>query len=133
MFMVNLDNISYIEDSKGKKAVILAIEVFEQIRQQLEEMEDIDAYIKIKQESTETLPISVVEMLLTDNQAKIKTMREYRSCSLTKLAKAINISEAYLSQIENKKRTGNIELYKKISKVLDIDMELLVNQLINFI
>lgn len=31
MSMVNLDNISFIEDSHGKKAVILSIETYEEI------------------------------------------------------------------------------------------------------
>ena len=46
--MVNLDNISFMEDSYGKKAIIISMEACENITQQLEELEDIEAYIKVK-------------------------------------------------------------------------------------
>ncbi|XVN43571.1 MAG: helix-turn-helix transcriptional regulator [Candidatus Rickettsia vulgarisii] len=45
-------------------------------------------------------------------------MREYRGINLSKMAEKLGISEPYLSQIENKKRKGNIDLYKKISSYL---------------
>ena len=49
--MVNLDNISYIEDSHGKKAVVLSLESYDQIREQLEELEDIKSYINNKEKA----------------------------------------------------------------------------------
>lgn len=124
--MVNLENISFIEDSSGKKAVILSLEEYEKIKEQLEELEDIEAYVKVKGEKQESFPIELVERLILGTESKVKIWREYRSYNVTQLAKMLQISEAYLSQIENHKRKGSIELYQKIAKVLDISMELLV-------
>lgn len=126
MYMVNLDNISFIEDSHGKKAVILSIGTYEEIKEKLEELEDINAYTKVKGELQENFPLVVVEKLILREESQIKILREYRGYNLTQLARKLNISEAYLSQIENKKRKGNIDLYKKISKALDIDVDLLL-------
>ncbi len=126
MYMVNLENISFIEDSSGKKAVILSLEEYEKIKEQLEELEDIEAYVKVKGEKQESFPIELVERLILGTESKVKIWREYRSYNVTQLAKMLQISEAYLSQIENHKRKGSIELYQKIAKVLDISMELLV-------
>ncbi|MCC8371756.1 MAG: helix-turn-helix transcriptional regulator [Rickettsia endosymbiont of Pseudomimeciton antennatum] len=126
MSMVNLDNISFIEDSHGKKAVILSIETYEEIKEKLEELEDINSYVQVKSETQEMFPINIVEKLILGEESKIKIIREYRKHNLTKFAKKLGISEAYLSQIENKKRKGNIDLYKKISKELDVDIDLLV-------
>lgn len=124
--MVNLDNISFIEDSYGKKAVIIDIETYNRMKDQLEELEDIHTYTNIKDESQESFPIAIVEKLVQGKESKIKIFREYRSYNLTSLAKILGISEAYLSQIENHKRKGNIELYKKIAQVLDIEIGLII-------
>jgi len=124
--MVNLDNISFIEDSHGKKAVIISMEAYNKMNEQLEELEDINAYNNLKGNAQERFPITIVEKLVQGEESKIKIFREYRSYNLTNLAKVLGISEAYLSQIENQKRKGNIELYKKIAQVLDIEIGLLV-------
>lgn len=124
--MVNLDNVSFIEDSNGKKAVIISIEAYNEMKEQLEELEDIHAYNNIKAEGQESFPIAIVEKLVQGEESKIKIFREYRSYNLTNLAKVLGISEAYLSQIENQKRKGNIDLYKKIAQTLDIEVGLLI-------
>ena len=124
--MVNLDNISFVEDSHGKKAVILSIETYEKIKEQLEELEDIESYIKVKSEKQESFPFAVVEKLILGAQSKIKILREYRGYNVTQLADAIGISEAYLSQIENAKRQGGIGLYKKIAAALNVEVDLLI-------
>ena len=124
--MVNLDNVSFIGDSHGKKAVILSIEAYENINKQLEELEDIEAYIKVKSVKQESFPFAVVEKLILGTESKLKILREYRGYNVTQFAKEVNISEAYLSQIENNKRKGNIDLYKKMAQKLLVDMDLLV-------
>lgn len=96
------------------------------MKEQLEELEDIEAYVKVKSEKQESFPIELVERLILGTESKVKIWREYREYNVTQLAKMLQISEAYLSQIENHKRKGSIELYQKIAKVLDISMELLV-------
>ena len=117
--MVNLDNISFIEDSFGKKAVIISIEDYRNMTEKLEELEDIEAYIKTKNVREESFPMDLVENLLLGAESRIKLIREYRGKSVTSLAKLLDISESYLSQIENGKRRGNIDLYKKISEILE--------------
>lgn len=124
--MVNLDNISFIEDSHGKKAVILSMETYEELKERLEELEDINDYKQVKSEGQESFPFVVAERLILGEESKIKTLREYRRYNLTQLAEKLGISEAYLSQIENKKRKGSIDLYKKISQVLGVDIDLLI-------
>jgi DNA-binding XRE family transcriptional regulator len=123
---VNLDNVNFIEDSHGKKLVILSIEIYEKIKEQQEELEDISAYIEIKSKSQENFPFTLVEKLILSRESKIKILREHRGYNATQLAKMVDISEAYLFQIENQKRKGSIDLYKKIAEVLDVAIDLLV-------
>ncbi|MFK7974249.1 MAG: helix-turn-helix domain-containing protein [Rickettsiaceae bacterium] len=124
--MFNLDNISYIEDSHGKKAVILSLESYEQMREQIEELQDIKSYIDRKESNEETLPFELVQELIEGKESRVKIMRKYSGLSIADLAKKIEITDGYLSQIENNKRKGTIEIYKKLAKALSIDIDLIV-------
>jgi|TARA_B110000503_G_C7014430_1_gene357100 ribosome-binding protein aMBF1 (putative translation factor) len=121
--MVSLEKISFIEDSHGKKAVILELESYNKIQEQLEELEDIKSYIQQKNSPDEKFPFSLVQNLIENKTSKIKVLRQYRNLNVTELAKMSKITESYLSQIENKKRKGTINLYKKLAKALDVDIE----------
>lgn len=121
--MVSLEKISFIEDSHGKKAVILELESYNKIQEQLEELQDIKSYIQQKNSPDEKFPFSLVQNLIENKTSKIKVLRQYRNLNVTELAKMSKITESYLSQIENKKRKGTINLYKKLAKALDVDIE----------
>lgn len=122
--MVNIDNVSFIEDSKGKKAVILSLNTYKKMQEKIEELEDIENYIKvIKDQDDEVLPYELVEALIIGEESKIKIMRKYRRMTINELAKKVDITESYLSQIESGKRNGTIEIYKKLSKALEIDID----------
>jgi hypothetical protein len=126
--MINLENISFIEDVNGKKAVVISLDKYQEIQEILEEFEDIKTYdlIKNTSDSSELFPVELVEKLVLSDESKIKILREYKKYTVTKLAKEAGISESYLSQIENFKRKGNIELYKKIADILKVDIDMLV-------
>jgi ribosome-binding protein aMBF1 (putative translation factor) len=123
--MVNLDNVSFIEDSHGKKAVILALKDYQKIQNQLEELEDIKSYIQHKEHPEDTLPFELVQDLLDSNNSKVKLFRQYKGLTISELAKAAGITESYLSQIENFRRKGTVDIYKKLANILDIDMDLI--------
>lgn len=126
--MINLENISFIEDTNGKKAVVISFDKYQEIQDKLEEFEDIKAYdfIKNNNSSNDIFPVELVEKLILGNNSKIKILREYKKYTVTKLAKEAGITESYLSQIENFKRKGSIELYKKIATILKVDVDMLI-------
>jgi ribosome-binding protein aMBF1 (putative translation factor) len=124
--MLSLDNISYIEDSHGKKAVIMSLESYQEIQEKLEEFEDINSYLAFKEKGGETFPVELVDALINSQESKIRIIRRYRGYSLSELAAKAEITESYLSQIENGKRTGTIELYKQLSNILNIEIDFLV-------
>lgn len=124
--MVNLDNISYIEDSHGKKAVVISLESYEAIREELEELEDIKSYINNKDHREETLPFELVQELIKSDESKVRIIRKYRNLSVVALASMADITEGYLSQIEHGKRKGTVDIYKRLAKALKIDIELIL-------
>lgn len=59
--------------------------------------------------------------------AKISDIRKKRGYTLSELAKRAGISKSYLSNIErNLNRNPSIHVIKKLSLVLDVDLEILL-------
>lgn len=52
--------------------------------------------------------------------------RKYRGLTQAALATRVGIAQNYLSDIENGKRTGPVELWMKLGKALEIPLEALV-------
>jgi DNA-binding XRE family transcriptional regulator len=71
---------------------------------------------------SETFPLSVVSSLSKGGHP-IKVYREYREISQTALAKKVNVSKQYISQIETGKRKGSAKVLKSIAKELKVDTD----------
>lgn len=70
----------------------------------------------------ETWPAELVYELL-DTDSRIRTYRNYRKMSVSDLAAAAGISEVDLSEIENGKSTGSVEVLKRIAAALKVDLD----------
>ncbi|OLP62629.1 transcriptional regulator [Xaviernesmea oryzae] len=66
----------------------------------------------------------VVELMNTDSP--IRTYRTYRNLTVSELAAAAGISQPYLSEIEAGKKTGSVDVLKRIAGVLKVDLDDLV-------
>ncbi|QFY59380.1 helix-turn-helix transcriptional regulator [Rhizobium grahamii] len=70
----------------------------------------------------ETFPAELVyELLETDS--RIRTYRIYRKMTATELAEAVGISQPYLSDIENGKKSGSVDVLKRIAVALRVDLD----------
>ncbi|AWI55818.1 hypothetical protein AB395_0000132 [Sinorhizobium fredii CCBAU 45436] len=70
----------------------------------------------------ELIPADIVNRIL-DGESKVKVWREYRKLTLRELAAKVDISPAYLSQIEGGSRDGTFETMKKIAAALGITVD----------
>jgi DNA-binding XRE family transcriptional regulator len=70
----------------------------------------------------ELIPADIVNRML-DGESKVKVWREYRGMTLRELAAKLDISPAYLSQIEDGTRDGTFETMKKIAAALGITVD----------
>ncbi|WP_244436141.1 helix-turn-helix domain-containing protein [Sinorhizobium fredii] len=70
----------------------------------------------------ELIPADIVNRIL-DGESKVKVWREYRKLTLRELAPKVDISPAYLSQIEGGSRDGTFETMKKIAAALGITVD----------
>ncbi|CDZ31315.1 Putative transcriptional regulator [Neorhizobium galegae bv. officinalis] len=73
----------------------------------------------------ETWPAELVYELL-ETESRIRTFRNYRKMTVSELAEAVGISQPYLSEIETGKKTGSVDVLKRIAAVLNVDLDDLV-------
>jgi len=73
----------------------------------------------------ETWPLEFVREL-TETDSRIRTFRNYRKMTVSELAEAAGISQPYLSEIETGKKTGSVDVLKRIAAALKVDLDDLV-------
>lgn len=71
------------------------------------------------------VPKAVVARLAA-GENPIRVLREFRNWTQAKLVVSLGITQGYLSDLENGKRKGPVALHQKISRALDVPMELLL-------
>ncbi|MGB5497200.1 MAG: helix-turn-helix transcriptional regulator, partial [Sedimenticolaceae bacterium] len=73
----------------------------------------------------ELVPAAIVNAIL-DGENPVRVWRQHRGMSQVQLAEAADISQAYLAQIETRKREGTLGLYRSLADVLGVDLDDLV-------
>ncbi|WP_112437169.1 helix-turn-helix domain-containing protein [Rhizobium sp.] len=73
----------------------------------------------------ETWPAEFVYELL-ESDSRIRSYRTYRKMSPAELAQAAGLSEAEFSEIETGKKTGSVDVLKRIASALNVDLDDLV-------
>lgn len=114
-----------IYNGKQAEFVVLPVSEYKKMLSLIETIQDIHEIENSIQSNSESFPIEVVRSL-ADGVNPIKIYREYRGISQTTLAKKVNVSKQYISQLETKVRVGTPQLLKSIAKVLKIDLEDLI-------
>jgi DNA-binding XRE family transcriptional regulator len=89
-----------------------------------EDIADIIAFDTAIDRGEEAFPITLLDAIEA-GQNPIKAFREYRGMKQTQLATMVNISPAYLSQLESGMREGSIKIMKAIAVALNVPLDLL--------
>ncbi len=71
------------------------------------------------------MPAAVLDAELAGDHP-MKAWRDYRRMTQDALASAAGLSKPYLSQIENRKRDGTIDVLQRIAAALGVPMDILV-------
>ena len=72
----------------------------------------------------EAFPITLLDAIEA-GQNPIKAFREYREMKQAQLANMINISPAYLSQLESGMQEGSVKIMKAMAAALNVPLDLL--------
>lgn len=76
-------------------------------------------------EAGDTIPGEIVNAIL-DGATPLRAWRQHREFTLEMLADRIGVSKEYLSQIENGQKSGTVDIFRRLSTVLDVALEYLV-------
>jgi DNA-binding XRE family transcriptional regulator len=103
---------------EGKTYVLLSEEDYEDLIDGLEAtavLADIAA-------GQEVWPLDIVEAR-ANGENPVRVFRTYRKFSVSDLAAAAGISQPYLSEIESGKKTGSVDVLKRIAAALKVDLD----------
>lgn len=114
-----------IEHNGKPTFVVLPIEEWNRIQEDLEDLEDVRLFDQAKAEGGETYPASVIHAIL-DGANPVKVFREWRGLTQAQLAEAASIAPLYLSQIETGRRIGSPQVLRSLANSLSVDIDLLV-------
>jgi DNA-binding XRE family transcriptional regulator len=110
----------------GEEMVVLARAEYDALVEMAEMLEDVAAYDAAKRRVAEgddlRIPAEFVDRLI-DGESPIRVWRDFRGMTSKELAKAIGISTAYLSEIENGKKEGSISVFRNIARALRVDVD----------
>ncbi len=114
------------KNGKPEWAVIPYME-YRRLSEAAEMAEDVRNFDEAVSRDEETVSRAIVKRLVLGEQP-VKVWREYRGLTQAALARAANITAAYLSQIETGARKGGVRVLIALARTLDVDVEDLVPQ-----
>jgi DNA-binding XRE family transcriptional regulator len=105
----------------GKNYVLLSEEDYEDLIDGLHAQEVLARIAA----GEETWPMELVTAR-ANGENPIRVFRKYRGLTVTELAEAAGISQPHLSDIENGKKTGSVDVLKRLAVALRVDLDDLV-------
>jgi DNA-binding XRE family transcriptional regulator len=118
-------SIQFIENNGQRQYAVVPIDIYNDLLEKAELLEDVEAYEKAKLNDDELIPSDVVYRLV-DGENKIKVWREYRQMTQAELAAQSGMAQATIAQMEGGKRTGTVAVLRKIAEALRLDLDDLV-------
>uniref|UniRef100_UPI000B364907 helix-turn-helix transcriptional regulator n=1 Tax=Crenothrix polyspora TaxID=360316 RepID=UPI000B364907 len=98
-------SVQFIENNGQPQYAVVPIDIYNDLLEKAELLEDGEAYEKAKLNDDELVPSDVVYRLV-DGENKIKVWREYRQMTQAELATQSGMAQATIAQMEGGKRTG---------------------------
>lgn len=111
-----------IIEHKGKRFALVPLKEFEQMRHDVEMLDDIRAYDAAKSRKEEAFPSDVADRII-DGESPILVFREHRGLTQEALAKSAKIARPYLAELESGKKQGSVTVLRTIAKLLKVDLD----------
>ena len=120
-------NVQIIEKDGCPQYVVLPIENYREIISLLDDTEDCSAIDRalIEDKAGETVPSEAVNAIL-NGVPPLRAWRKCRGFTLDSLAERVGVSKGYLSQIEDGRKPGTLGILRRISIVLSVTIDDLV-------
>ena len=118
-------SIQIIERDRKPEWAVIPYEIYQVLvedSEMLQDMRDYEVAKKAMESEEELIPSDVINAILT-GERPIKVWRKYRGFTQQQLSNMAGITKAYLSQIENGKRTGTTDVLTNIAKSLGLALD----------
>ena len=125
---MNEKNVQIIEKDGRPEYAVLSFEDYRRMIDLLDDNSDcaaIDHALR-EDEAGDTIPDKIVNAIL-DGVKPLRAWRQHREFTLDMLADRIGVSKEYLSQIENGQKSGTVDIFRRLSNVLDVALDDLVD------
>lgn len=122
-------NVQIIEKNGKPEWAVIPFNEYQKLyeaHEDAEDIRDIEENLKAIQEGKEMTVPGEVTFAILEGTNPIRAWRKYQQIKMNELAKKVEISSAYLSQIENNKRNPTIETLKEIARALNLEIEMLI-------
>ncbi len=123
-------SVQLIEKNGKPEWAVIPYSEYKQLTAAAEMLDDIRDYDLAKQrvlDGEELIP-SEVTYAIFDGENPVRVWRTYRQLTQQQLADRAQISKPYLSQIESGKRAGTTDVFNRLARALDVDIDDLINQ-----
>jgi len=118
--------IQFIQREGNREYAIVPIDLWERVQHLFEAMEDVRIHdAAVADDDGFRIPAAVLDAQL-EGDHPIKAWRDHRRLTQDALATAAGVSKPYLSQIENRKRDGSVEVLRALATALAVPLDLLV-------
>ncbi|SDD34266.1 Helix-turn-helix domain-containing protein [Cupriavidus sp. YR651] len=123
-----MTEIQFIERDGQRTFAVVPIEIWDKVKHLFEDMDDVALYDRAKAaDDGVRIPAAVLDAELAGDHP-VKAWREYRRLTQDALAQAAGLSTPYLSQIENRKRDGSVDVLHRLAVALEVPLDLLVER-----
>ena len=109
-----------IEKEGVPEYAVIPFAEYQQLLELAEDADDIAAAEAAKDE--ESIPSEIVYQLL-DGENPLKVWRKFRGLTQAELAEKAGITQAMVTMIEKGKRTGTVEILRRLAKILNLDVD----------
>lgn len=118
--------IQFIQREGNREYAIVPIDLWERVQHLFEDMEDVRIHdAAVADDDGFRVPAAVLDAQLAGDHP-IKAWRDHRRLTQDALANAAGVSKPYLSQIENRKRDGSVDVLRALATALAVPLDLLV-------
>jgi len=114
-------DIQVIKKNNLPEFVVIPYKIYKKIAEQIEDLKDIEDYKKIKVNDKEEIPAEFV-FRICEGENPIRVYREYKRMTQEQLAKKINKTKQYISNLEKGKIKGSINSLKEIAEALKVSI-----------
>ena len=122
--LMNARDVQIIEKDGRPEYAVVPIDEYRRMVASLEESADLAATDRAlrENEAGDTVPGEVVHAIL-DGVPPLRAWRRHRGLTLDDLAARVGVSKGYLSQIENGRKSGTLDLVRRLAAALDVTLD----------